>query len=516
MSTKNLSPVLKTSFVLLAILVLLGIVMPDGYQVWSEQLREVISDKLGWFYLLLVTSIVLLCGFFLVSPVGQIKLGEPNSVPEHSTISWIAMIFSAGMGIGLVFYGAAEPLSHYAISTVRATPGSQEALADAFRYTFFHWGIHAWAVYALIALALAYFGFRKKEKYLLSVTLKPLFGKKTNGILGKIVDTITVVATVIGVATTLGFGAAQINGGLNYLFGIPNNALVQVIIIIITTILFTISALSGLGKGVKILSNTNLILAVGLLAITIIIGPTVQIFNTLTDSIGLYISNFFRMSFSAGSFGQYNRDWINTWTIFYWAWWISWSPFVGVFIARISKGRSIRQFLSIVLLAPTVLSFLWFSTFGTLSTHVQSLGNVDLTQFPSEQTLFATFSQLPFGFIASVVAIILIITFFITSADSATYVLAMLSDDGNLKPKNDLKIFWGVLLATIAIVLLLSGGLVALQNTLIIVAFPFSLIMVLIMVSLVIELLHEKDKMGLSITPTRYPKKDQPFKSYEE
>ena len=191
------------------------------------------------------------------------------------------------------------------------------------------------------------------------------------------------------------------------------------------------------------------------------------------------------MSFSAGSFGQYNRDWINTWTIFYWAWWISWSPFVGVFIARISKGRSIRQFLSIVLLAPTVLSFLWFSTFGTLSTHVQSLGNVDLTQFPSEQTLFATFSQLPFGFIASVVAIILIITFFITSADSATYVL-------------------------------LSGGLVALQNTLIIVAFPFSLIMVLIMVSLVIELLHEKDKMGLSITPTRYPKKDQPFKSYEE
>ncbi len=466
MSTKNLTPVLKTSFVLLAILVLLGIVMPDGYQVWSEQLREVISDKLGWFYLLLVTSIVLLCGFFLVSPVGQIKLGEPNSVPEHSTISWIAMIFSAGMGIGLVFYGAAEPLSHYAISTVRATPGSQEALADAFRYTFFHWGIHAWAIYALIALALAYFGFRKKEKYLLSVTLKPLFGKKTNGSLGKIVDTITVVATVIGVATTLGFGAAQINGGLNYLFGIPNNALVQVIIIIITTILFTISALSGLGKGVKILSNTNLILAVGLLAITIIIGPTVQIFNTLTDSIGLYISNFFRMSFSAGSFGQYNRDWINTWTIFYWAWWISWSPFVGVFIARISKGRSIRQFLSIVF--------------------------------------------------ASVVAIILIITFFITSADSATYVLAMLSDDGNLKPKNNLKIFWGVLLATIAIVLLLSGGLVALQNTLIIVAFPFSLIMVLIMVSLVIELLHEKDKMGLSITPTRYPKKDQPFKSYEE
>ena len=196
MSTKNLTPVLKTSFVLLAILVLLGIVMPDGYQVWSEQLREVISDKFGWFYLLLVTSIVLLCGFFLVSPVGQIKLGEPNSVPEHSTISWIAMIFSAGMGIGLVFYGAAEPLSHYAISTVRATPGSQEALADAFRYTFFHWGIHAWAIYALIALALAYFGFRKKEKYLLSVTLKPLFGKKTNGSLGKIVDTITVVATV--------------------------------------------------------------------------------------------------------------------------------------------------------------------------------------------------------------------------------------------------------------------------------------------------------------------------------
>ena len=512
----KITKVFQLSLVIIFILVLLGLFVPQQFQNISFYLKNLLTTSVGWFYLLLVTGILIFCVFLIVSPIGQIRLGNPTSRPEHSTTSWIAMMFSAGMGIGLVFYGAAEPLSHFAISTPNAEIGSADALADAFRFTFFHWGFHAWAVYALVGLSLAYFGFRKREKYQLSVVFKPLFGKYADGPIATIIDTITIIATVIGVATTLGFGASQINGGLSYVFGIPNNSLVQVIIIIIATILFLISALSGLGKGVKILSNTNLILAIVLLAGVIVLGPTVKIFDTMTDSIGLYFQNFFRMSFRAAAFDETKRAWINQWTIFYWAWWISWSPFVGVFIARISKGRTIREFLTVVLLAPTVLSFLWFSTFGTLSTHVQSLGNVDLTQFPSEQTLFATFSQLPFGFIASVVAIILIITFFITSADSATYVLAMLSDDGNLKPKNNLKIFWGVLLATIAIVLLLSGGLVALQNTLIIVAFPFSLIMVLIMVSLVIELLHEKDKMGLSITPTRYPKKDQPFKSYEE
>lgn len=261
MSKKHITPVFTGSLIVSLILVLLGIIVPRGFQSWTQILREQVSTNFGWLYLLLVTSILALCVFFIMSPLGQIRLGQPHSRPEYSTVSWIAMMFSAGMGIGLVFYGAAEPLSHFAISTPGAPKESQTALADAFRFTFFHWGIHAWAVYALVALALAYFGFRKQEKYLLSVTLKPLFGDKTDGWLGKIVDITTVVATVIGVATTLGFGAAQINGGLSFLLGVPNNAFVQIVIILITTALFVMSALSGLGKGVKILSNLNLILS---------------------------------------------------------------------------------------------------------------------------------------------------------------------------------------------------------------------------------------------------------------
>lgn len=245
------NPVFSTALVLLCLLVSLGILIPSVFQKFTGHLRDVITADFGWFYLMLVTCVLIFCIYLIVSPVGQIRLGNPNSKPVHDTVSWIAMMFSAGMGIGLVFYGAAEPLSHYAISTPNAPAGGQEALADAFRFTFFHWGIHAWAVYALIGLALAYFGFRKQEKYLLSVTFKPLLGKRTEGWLGRTIDVVTIVATVMGVATTLGFGAAQINGGLAFLFGIPKNIIVQTIIIVITTLLFVASALSGLGKGVK-------------------------------------------------------------------------------------------------------------------------------------------------------------------------------------------------------------------------------------------------------------------------
>lgn len=507
--------VLKISLAFLFIVVLIGSFIPKTFQSYTENIRNIITTNFGWLYLLLVMFILFVCFFFIVSPIGQIKLGEPTSEPEYSTVSWVAMLFSAGMGIGLVFYGAAEPLSHFAISTPNAIPMSEQALADSFRFTFFHWGIHAWAIYAIVALALAYFGFRKKEKYLLSVTLKPLIGTRTVGIIGDIVDTITIIATVIGVATTLGFGAAQINGGLSFLFGIPNNHFVQIVIIIITTVLFLLSAMSGLGKGVKILSNINLILAIGLLAIVIILGPTVKIMDTFTNTIGLYMQNFFNMSFRSAAFFSKKREWIDNWTIFYWAWWISWSPFVGIFIARISKGRSIREFLIVVLLVPTLLSFLWFSGFGVLSNNIQQMG-IDLTLFRTEEILFATYNYYPFGIILSGVTVILIATFFITSADSATFVIGMLSEDGSLHPKNGIKIIWGVLLSIIAIILLLSGGLSALQNTLIIVALPFAIILIFIIIALIKELIHEKKEMGLFITPDRYPKKNKPFKSYEE
>ena len=515
MKSRKYTSVFIGSLIISLILVALGFV--PGYEAVSKNLRALIGTDFGWFYLLLVTLIVLVCGFFVLSPMGQIKLGEPDSKPEYSTGSWIAMLFSAGMGIGLVFYGAAEPLSHFANKTPHAAPGSQQAMADSFQFTFFHWGIHAWAVYGIVAMALAYFGFRKEEKYLLSVTLKPLFGKKTDGWLGYIIDIVTVVATVIGVATTLGFGAIQINGGLSYLTdnAIPNSMEVRTVIIVVTTALFVLSALSGLGKGIKILSNLNMILAIALLAIAIAVGPTVKIFDNMSESIGLYMQNFFDMSFRTAAFNGDERAWIDTWTIFYWSWWISWSPFVGLFIARISKGRSIREFITVVLLIPTVLSFIWFSVFGTMANTVQQNGLENLTKLEDEQLLFGTFKHYPLGILMSIIAIILIFTFFITSADSATYVLSMLSEDGRLIPTNGKKVVWGVIVAGIATVLLYAGGLDALRNTLIIIALPFAVVVALIVVALIVEVYHEKVQMGLSISPKRYPEKGQPFKSYE-
>ena len=515
MKSRKYTSVFIGSLIISLILVALGFV--PGYEAVSKNWRVLIGTDFGWFYLLLVTLIVLVCGFFVLSPMGQIKLGEPDSKPEYSTGSWIAMLFSAGMGIGLVFYGAAEPLSHFANKTPHAAPESQQAMADSFQFTFFHWGIHAWAVYGIVAMALAYFGFRKEEKYLLSVTLKPLFGKKTDGWLGYIIDIITVVATVIGVATTLGFGAIQINGGLSYLTdnAIPNSMEVRTVIIVVTTALFMLSALSGLGKGIKILSNLNMILAIALLAIAIAVGPTVKIFDNMTESVGLYMQNFFEMSFRTAAFNGDERAWIDTWTVFYWAWWISWSPFVGLFIARISKGRSIREFITVVLLIPTVLSFIWFSAFGTMANTVQQNGLENLTKLEDEQLLFGTFKHYPLGMLMSIIAIILIFTFFITSADSATYVLSMLSEDGRLIPTNGKKVVWGVIVAGIATVLLYAGGLDALRNTLIIIALPFAVVIALIVVALIVEVYHEKVQMGLSISPKRYPEKGQPFKSYE-
>ena len=515
MKSRKYTSVFIGSLIVSLILVALGFV--PGYGEVAKNWRALIGTDFGWFYLLLVTLIVLVCGFFVLSPMGQIKLGEPDSKPEYSTGSWIAMLFSAGMGIGLVFYGAAEPLSHFANKTPHAAPGSQQAMADSFQFTFFHWGIHAWAVYGIVAMALAYFGFRKEEKYLLSVTLKPLFGKKTDGWLGYIIDIVTVVATVIGVATTLGFGAIQINGGLSYLTdnAIPNNMEVRTVIIVVTTALFVLSALSGLGKGIKILSNLNMILAIALLAIAIAVGPTVKIFDNMTESVGLYMQNFFEMSFRTAAFNGDERAWIDTWTVFYWAWWISWSPFVGLFIARISKGRSIREFITVVLLIPTVLSFIWFSAFGTMANTVQQNGLENLTKLEDEQLLFGTFKHYPLGMLMSIIAIILIFTFFITSADSATYVLSMLSEDGRLIPTNGKKVVWGVIVAGIATVLLYAGGLDALRNTLIIIALPFAVVIALIVVALIVEVYHEKVQMGLSISPDRYPEKGQPFKSYE-
>lgn len=411
------------------------------------------------------------------------------------------MLFSAGMGIGLVFWGAAEPLSHF-VDPPLAEPSTDAAYKEAMRYTFFHWGIHAWGIYAIVALVLAYFNFRKGEPGLISATLKPVLGKKAmDGILGTIVDVLAVVATVVGVATTLGFGATQINGGLSFLFGIPSNFTIQLIIVAIVTVLFIISAASGLGKGIQILSNANMFLAIALLILMFIVGPTILILNMFTDSIGGYIQNIVQMSFRIAPLNDEHRSWINSWTIFYWAWWISWAPFVGIFIARVSKGRTIREFVIGVLLLPTLVSFIWFAVFGTSAIEIQKAVPTDISSLATEEVLFAIFNELPWSTILSIVAIALVSTFFITSADSATFVLGMQTTNGSLTPPTAVKLTWGVAQSLIALVLLFSGGLQALQNALIIAAFPFSFIIILMMISLYRSLAKDKKELGLYHKP---------------
>ncbi|MBP3950846.1 glycine betaine uptake BCCT transporter [Bacillus suaedae] len=500
----KVSNVFWITIVLVAIAVIFGVIAPQGFEDLTGNLQGFITTSFGWYYLILVTTIVIFCIFLIFSPVGAIKLGKPDEEPEYTKRTWFAMLFSAGMGIGLVFWGAAEPLSHF-MTPPLAEGGTNEAYKEAMRYTFFHWGIHAWGIYALVALALAYFKFRKGEPGLISATLKPVLGKSMEGPLGVVVDVIAVFATVVGVATTLGFGAAQINGGLSYLLGVPNNFTVQFIIIAVVTVLFMISAWSGLGKGIKYLSNTNMVLAIALFLLVFFAGPTILSLNMFTDTIGTYLQSLARMSFRIAPLDEGHRSWINGWTIFYWAWWISWSPFVGIFIARVSRGRTIREFIIGVLLLPALVSFLWFAVFGTAAIEVQNSG-VDLTQFATEEVLFAIFNEFPWSALLSIVAVTLISTFFITSADSATFVLGMQTTNGSLTPPNSVKLTWGVAQSAVALILLYSGGLQALQNALIAAAFPFSFIMLLMMLSLYKSLAKEKKELGLYFKQKKLPK----------
>ena len=491
-------------------------IIPDTFRRWTTFIRDFLGIHFGWFYLIVVFLCVVISIVVIFHPMGKIRLGDPDSKPEYSTFSWIAMLFSAGMGIGLVFYGAAEPLSLYAVTSPEATVYTQQAMLDALKYSFFHYGISAWAVYGMVALAIAYFKYRKKELPNISATLKPIFGRYAEGNLGNIVDALTIFATVVGVATSLGLGAVQINGGLHYIMGISQSINIQLIIIVIATILFLTSAMSGINKGVKTLSNLNIILAVLLLLLALIIGPSLDIANFFTETMGAYINDFIRLSFRTSASGTLaQQSWVQGWTIFYWAWWISWSPFVGVFIANISKGRTIREFLTYILLVPSLFSFAWFSVFGTLAMNIATPGS-PVISLSIDQMLFGVFSQYPLAMILSIIAIILIFIYFITSADSATVVLAMLSDNGNENVSNKIKLVWGIVLASIASILLVNGGLDALQDILIIIAFPFSIVLMLIVISVFKELIYEKDEMGLAIRAERFPTSDKPFKSYEE
>lgn len=473
------------------IFVIWGVAFPENITSVMENLKAFLLDTFGWFYLISAFFFLLFAIFLIFSKYGKVKLGHDKDQPEYSRATWIAMLFSAGMGIGLLFYGVSEPIAHMTKPPF-GDGGTTEAAKVALRYTYLNWGIHAWAIYAVVALALAYFKFRKDAPGLMSATLYPLLGEKTKGPIGITVDIIAVFATVFGVAASLGLGAAQINGGLAYLTGIPNAFWIQVIIILTTTALFILSASTGINKGIKYLSNANMGLAVVLFVLFIILGPTQFVIELLTTTFGGYLQNLPRMSFRMAPFNQEDASWVQNWTIFFFAWWIAWAPFVGTFIARISKGRTIREFIVVVMIVPTIVCILWFGVFGGTGIYFDLYGGANIAGQSLETALFATFNQMPWSGILSTIALFLIATFFITSADSATFVLGMQTTNGSINPPNFVKISWGLFLAASALILMGRGGLSGLQTAIIVSALPLTVILLFMSFSMLKVLGEEK------------------------
>lgn len=481
------------SIAIVLVFVLWGILSPEGLTQTANYLLGIMIEKFGWFYLLATFGFLIFSFYLAFGKYGKIRLGSDDDKPEYPNATWFSMLFSAGMGIGLVFWGVAEPIYHYLDPPMGLISESPEAALVAMRYVFFHWGLHPWAIYTVMGLSLAYFNFRKGYKGLISSTFYPLIGDRVDKPLGKAIDILAIIATVFGVATSLGLGTLQINGGLSYLFGIPNNNLIRLLIIAVATVLYMLSATTGLDKGIRILSNTNMTVATGLLLSVLFLGPTSFIFDTFTVTLGGYLQNLIQMSLRLTPFT--GTTWIGRWTLFYWSWWIAWAPFVGSFIARVSKGRTIREFVLGVLLIPSLFSFVWFSVFGATALNFEifrQLGIVQAVQQDITSALFITLGHLPLGIIFSLIATLLIITFFVTSADSATFVLGMLSSGGKINPSSRVKLTWGFLQSSIAAVLLISGGLEGLQTASIVAALPFAFIMVIMCFSILKALEEEK------------------------
>ena len=455
-------------------------------------------ENTGWLFVVTSSSFVIFVLWLAVSRFGAIPLGRDGEEPEFRTVSWIAMMFSAGMGIGLMFYGVAEPLSHLVTPPPgTGAPGNAAAMQTAMATTLFHWTLHPWAIYAVVGLAIAYGVYRKGRLQLISAAFEPLIGAKANGPLGKIIDMLAIFATLFGSAASLGLGALQIRSGLNIVTGLSatGNA-VLIGIIVVLTIAFIFSAVSGVAKGIQWLSNINMVLALTLAAFVFIVGPTVFILNVIPTALGSYLQDMAMMSARTGAEGASVDAWLQTWTVFYWAWWLSWTPFVGMFIARISRGRTIRQFVTGVLLVPSVVSLIWFAIFGGAAISIQQ-GGVNLAgEGTTEGQLFTLLDQFPFATVASVLVIVLVAIFFVSGADAASIVMGSLSERGTIEPSKPTVIFWGAATGAVAAVMLLVGGddaLTGLQTLTILAALPFVLVMLGLAVALVKDL--RKDPM---------------------
>lgn len=483
-----------TSAISIAILVLFSFFAPEMAEQLFNSMQQAIVASGSWFYVLTVAVVVLTVLYLGFSRYGEVKLGPDHAEPQYDLPTWLSMLFAAGMGIGLMFFGVAEPLMHF-MSPPTAEEGTVEAVKEAMKTTFFHWGIHAWAIYSIVALILAYFSFRNNLPLTLRSALYPIIGDKINGWAGHTVDIFAVVSTIFGIATSLGLGASQINSGLAYLTGIEISVTNQILLMIVIIALATVSVVSGLDKGIKRLSQANMILAVVLLCFILLLGPTVFLLKAYLQNTGDYLSDIVRNTFNLFAYQQ--KDWIGGWTIFYWGWWLAWAPFVGIFIARISRGRTIREFIFGTLLIPTAFTLFWMTVFGNSAIDLVFNHGSDLGSLVNENTsvaLFVFLESFPFSDVLVVLALAMVVIFFVTSCDSGAMVVDMLCSNGSNETPVWQRIFWAVMVGVVAIVLLSAGGLAALQTMTIAAALPFAVVLLLSMGGLIKALQVESRK----------------------
>lgn len=494
---------------LILTLVLFTIFFPKTADLIFKALQNSITENGSWFYVLTVATILLVVAFLGISKYGEIKLGLDHSTPDYSYTTWFAMLFSAGMGIGLMFFGVAEPVMHF-LSPPVGDAQTVESAKQAMRITFFHWGLHGWAIYAIVAIILAFFSYRHNLPLTLRSALYPIIGDKIYGKIGHAVDIFAVIGTVFGIATSLGYGVLQINTGLHHLLGLPSNTNIQIILIIVITALATLSVATGLDKGIKRLSELNMGLAIFLLIFVLVLGDTVFLMKSFIQNSGEYLSEIIKSTFNLYAYKKTN--WIGGWTLFYWAWWLAWSPFVGLFIARISKGRTIREFVLGVLFVPTGFIIMWMTFFGSSAINlIMNKGLTSLGEIVSKDVsiaLYAFLEYFPFSSILSFVATIMIIVFFVTSADSGAMVIDMLCSNGKDNTPLWQRVYWAVGIGVIAVVLLLAGGLDALQTMTIASALPFSIVLMAATYGLIKALrvdIAKKDSLQFNSTQSVAP-----------
>jgi len=507
--------VFLTSATLVVSFVVLSLILQKQAKEVFDATRDTIGRTAGWFFIAAVNGFLAVCVYFLFSPKGAIRLGGSEARPDFGFLTWLSMLFAAGMGIGLVFWSVAEPMMHLSsppLATIE--PNSPAAGEMAMAVTYFHWGLHAWGIYALMGAALAYFSYNKGLPLTIRSTLYPILGAKTDGPAGNVVDIVASVATLFGVATSLGFGVQQVNAGLARTLGLPEGPLEQAILIAVITACATVSVVTGLDKGIRRLSESNMILAASLLLFVFLAGPTVYLLNATVQNTGAYLENFVFLSTWTDTYRE--TGWGQGWTIFYWGWWIAWSPFVGMFIARISRGRTLREFTLGVLLVPTVLTFVWLSIFGNAALHETMEGNASIAAAVEEDeayALFALLENLPFTNIVSLLAIVVIVLFFVTSSDSGSLVIDTITAGGHRNPPVAQRVFWAVTEGVVAAVLLLVGGaeaLGALQTASIATGLPFAIIIVLVTVSLLRDIHRPQDKPAAPEPGTNLPTTNDP------